>query len=188
MDYSELRERVKPYLEECRNGDYEHTLRVVSLMKLLLKTEKGNSEILMPAAYLHEIGYYKLIPKSERDNLKIKEMTKKYKEEHMLLGAKLAEQILTELNYPEIQKNQIVHLVSIHDKWDSITEHDEFMIADADNLSKLDVNHIKEKYSRDDWHNVLDVFKNKLPKRLRTKTAKKLFKDKLLKLERDLIL
>jgi len=185
MDYSKFKAIVKPYLLECRHGDYEHTLRVVKWMKVLMKTEGGDPEILIPAAYLHEIGYYTLLPKEEKDSLKRDEMIKKYKQEHMKRGAKLAEKILKDMNYPKDKAKRIVHLVSVHDNWFDITDKDEFILSDSDNLSKLLAKHIKTKYAKSDWTNVVDIFKTKLPKRLHTPTAKKLFKIQISKLKEE---
>ena len=57
MDEEKLRLAAKPYYDKARPGDYDHALRVVKLVKELLKTEKGDRDALIAAAYLHDIGY-----------------------------------------------------------------------------------------------------------------------------------
>jgi hypothetical protein len=53
----ELKKTVKPYCYRGRSGDYQHTLRAVGYGKELLQREKGEEGIVIPALYLHDIGW-----------------------------------------------------------------------------------------------------------------------------------
>jgi hypothetical protein len=53
----ELRKKVKQYLDKGRSGDYGHTLRAVGYGKELLQHEEDEEGIVIPALYLHGIGW-----------------------------------------------------------------------------------------------------------------------------------
>ncbi len=53
----ELKKTVRPYLDRGRSGDYKHTLRAVGYGKELLQHEEGEEGIVIPALYLHDIGW-----------------------------------------------------------------------------------------------------------------------------------
>jgi len=52
-----FKERIRPYLLKSRPGDWEHTLRAVRIGKELLRNEDGDPTVVMPALYLHDIGW-----------------------------------------------------------------------------------------------------------------------------------
>ncbi|MBW2344954.1 MAG: HD domain-containing protein, partial [Deltaproteobacteria bacterium] len=52
-----LKERVRLLLMRGRGDDWEHTLRVVEYGRYLLRHEEGEEEIVIPALYLHDIGW-----------------------------------------------------------------------------------------------------------------------------------
>ena len=64
-----LRERVVKILEKDKSKwTTQHTLRVVYWVKKLIKEEGGNERILVPAAYLHDIGYIE-VDIGKRENM-----------------------------------------------------------------------------------------------------------------------
>jgi hypothetical protein len=67
---------------------------------------------------------------------------------------------------------------------------DEEILVDADNLSKTDPDHVREKYLKSDWLKMCDTFEEKLPQRIKTEIGKELFPKKLkelrLKLQEEL--
>ncbi|MGQ9782237.1 MAG: HD domain-containing protein, partial [Nitrososphaeria archaeon] len=96
-----LKEICKEYLTDSRPGDWEHTLRTVEWVKCIMDREGGDKDILLPAAYLHDIGWHFSLPKEMRNkNLNSVENLKKYFKGHLEYGSKIAKEILQRLNYP----------------------------------------------------------------------------------------
>ena len=56
----------KKYLTDSRVGDWEHTLRVVKWLKYLIEHEGGDPDVLIPAAYLHDIGWSVILPPEKK--------------------------------------------------------------------------------------------------------------------------
>ena len=52
-----LAEVCKQYLTDARPGDWDHTLRTVNWIKILIEHDGGDPKTLIPAAYLHDIGW-----------------------------------------------------------------------------------------------------------------------------------
>ena len=48
---------IKPLYKKGRAGDWDHILRMVKLCKHLLEHEDGDEDIVLPTAYLHDIGW-----------------------------------------------------------------------------------------------------------------------------------
>ena len=98
-----------------------HNKQVVVNIKKLLKTEKGNERILIPAAILHDIVNYS--PKF-RDDLKLK---------RYLLD------VLKPFSYTEDEVNRIFNCIKRHSRrgTEKPRTQDEKMVFDADNLTIL---------------------------------------------------
>lgn len=112
--------------------NYLHTIKTVKFMKKICKETRADEKILVTTAYLHDIGYSKLIKKNysleERINAK---------KEHMKIGAKLAEPILKDLEYSKKEITEILRLIKIHDKLNKLKEENDFLIVEADSLGGL---------------------------------------------------
>ncbi|MBU2628930.1 MAG: metal-dependent phosphohydrolase, partial [Proteobacteria bacterium] len=52
-----LIEKIKPIYKMGRAGDWDHILRMVNLCKYLLEHENGDKDIVLPTAYLHDLGW-----------------------------------------------------------------------------------------------------------------------------------
>lgn len=117
----ELKKRVKPYLDNGRSGDYEHTLRAVGYGKELLRHEKGEEGIVIPTLYLHDIGWGKV---DFQDFINIPSPSRKKDaasvELHMKRGAKLAKRILEEVDYDAEATQTIVSIIAVHDRPEKI--------------------------------------------------------------------
>jgi HD superfamily phosphohydrolase YqeK len=113
----ELEKRVKPFLDSGRSGDYEHTLRAVGYGKELLNHEEGEERIVVPALYLHDIGWGKV---NFEDFINIASPSRKIDaasvELHMKHGASLAKQILDELDYDVDTTQAVVSIIAVHDR------------------------------------------------------------------------
>jgi hypothetical protein len=137
----ELKRRVKPFLDNGRSGDYEHTLRAVGYGKELLNHEEGEEGIVIPTLYLHDIGWGKVdfqdfiniaSPGRRKDAASV--------ELHMKHGATVAKQILEELDYDAQATQTIVSIIAVHDRPEKIfamKNPSATLVLEADFLDKF---------------------------------------------------
>ena len=137
----ELKKTVKPYLDRGRSGDYEHTLRAVGYGKELLQHEEGDVEIVIPALYLHDIGWGEVnfedfinitLPSQKKDAASV--------DLHMKHGAARAKQILKQLGYSTEKTQTIVSIIAAHDRPEKIFAMETpsaTMVLEADFLDKF---------------------------------------------------
>jgi len=79
----------------------------------------------------------------------------------------------------------VIRLVSAADKHRS-SASDEAIIVDADQLSKLDVDHLKEKFQKSDWVKMYELWNKEFDSRIKTEKARQIYPDLLLKLKEDI--
>ena len=106
--YKQLWKLAKPFYLKGRPCDIVHVSWMMRQANLLCKKEKIDESILIPLVILHDIGYA------------ITEQTyyeKEKKKAHMIEGAKLAKQLLKQINYDFDKINQICSYIKIHDNW-----------------------------------------------------------------------
>lgn len=137
----ELKKIVKPYLDRGRSGDFEHTLRAVEYGKELLRHEEGDERIVIPALYLHDIGWGEVdfkdfintrSPSKRRDTASVNL--------HMKRGAALAKQILESIHYPMDLGRTIVSIIAVHDRPEKIFAMENpsaTLVFEADYLDKF---------------------------------------------------
>jgi HD superfamily phosphodiesterase len=134
-----LRERVRPLLMRGRGGDWEHTLRAVEYGRYLLMHEEGEEEIVIPALYLHDIGW------SSVNFDDFREASPGTKEKavslslHMKYGAVLAREILEDLGCDPQKTHTIVSIIAIHDEPDKVfamKDPSATLIGEADRMDR----------------------------------------------------
>jgi len=101
---------------------YEHVNRVVKIATFLAKNEKANVEMVQIGALLHDMGWAAGNPHNET-------------------AAKLAKEILKEINYPSEKSEKIVTIILHHplafkDKLETLEEK---IVWDADKIDLLGV-------------------------------------------------
>ena len=137
----EIKKTVKPYLERGRGGDYEHTLRAVGYGKELLRHEEGEEAIVIPALYLHDIGwgevnfddFVNITSPSQRRVAASVDL-------HMERGAALAKQILEKLGYDTQMTRAIVSIIAVHDRPEKILAMENpsaTLVLEADYLDRF---------------------------------------------------
>ena len=134
-----LKKRVKPVLLKARNGDWDHTLRAVAYGRDLLRCEPGDEDIVIPALYLHDIGWsrvdytdFKNAPPGRKNDAKSVPL-------HMRYGARMAAEILSEMHYDPEKSAVIAAIVAVHDDPDkpfSMGEPSAVLVAEADRLDR----------------------------------------------------
>ncbi|MDD5567031.1 MAG: hypothetical protein PHH01_02440 [Patescibacteria group bacterium] len=107
--YKKIWEMAKPYYEKGRPMDIEHVDWLIKEAMIVCEKEDIDISLLMPLVILHDVGYAK-VPQENPFKLNIRQL-------HMDEGAKIAKQILDEVDYPEDKKTKVVSYVSVHDNW-----------------------------------------------------------------------
>ncbi len=146
MDFDILWQTCKPYLEKGRPIDLIHTrISTDFAWRLLRESIKGDEAIVIPAVMLHDIGYSQIddediYMKTTFPDKANAQYDIQIKELHLTEGAKLAEKILKELNYPARLIPPIVEIVRTHEdlqgnKPDQ-SNMNRVIVSDADKLSR----------------------------------------------------
>lgn len=131
----ELRPKIKEYFTEAAHT-FDHTERVYKLAVRIAEDEGADLEVIKAAALLHDIGR----PKEDPD----KDIC------HAEESAKMAPDILREINFPEEKIENVVHAISVHrysKQLKAETEEAE-IIQDADRLDAIGAINIGRTFSR----------------------------------------
>ena len=182
MDFNEqqLREAAEPYFETARAGDWEHAGRVVRWVKEL-GAEREDLYLLITAARLHDIGWSGVAPRGKLDLDELLALESKANAN----SARLISEVLTKLRFSKQDIETVTRLVSAADKHRSAAD-DEAIVVDADNLSKLCVEHLREKYRPESYAKALHLFEHQLCPRITTRKGREIFPKLLADLKREL--
>lgn len=177
----ELWRVAKSYLIKARAGDWEHALRVVKWVK---KIGAGvpDFDLILAAAYLHDIGWCGVAPKGK---LVLKEILK-LESKANANSAKMLKRALNGFQFSSSQIKKIVQLVKAADKHLAKSES-EALIVDSDNLSKLCLAHVRQKYKPSDFMKMVKLWESEMPNRIKTPLAKKSFPQLLKKLKQGIM-
>ncbi len=169
FDENKLQELAKKHLLRCRPGDWEHSLKVVEWVKILGKDIKSLN-LIITAAYIHDIGWRDLLTGAKIT----KKELKKFEPIANNNSKTYAAEILTELAFTKKQIEFILNLIKAADLHKSNTI-EEAIIVDADNLSKLNIEHLQRKYSSSDWKKMYKLWEIEMPTRIQTRIGKKAY-------------
>lgn len=105
--------------------DILHFKRVVRMAKMLCEKEKAKPEVVVPAAWLHDLV---IVPKNDPR-----------RSEASRLSAQAAVKFLKEINYPEIYHSEIAHAIECHSFSANIQAKtlEAKIVQDADRLDGL---------------------------------------------------
>jgi len=130
-----------PYQD--KRNDKGHAKTVLHFALKLLKIERADKNIAIPAAILHDIGWSQL-SKEERFFIYKNKITKeveikmkskiKVRVKHELLGAKLAKEILEKIKYDKNKIKKIIAIIKQHDTGETILSQEDRLVKDADKL------------------------------------------------------
>lgn len=112
--YASVWKKCLPLLKKGRPGDLGHAEETVKLILEYNGRIKINKDVLVPVAMMHDIGHFLILPKHFKYITGFHKIANG-KLVHMLVGAKIANDILSDLKYDEKKKNEIVDIVSMHD-------------------------------------------------------------------------
>lgn len=136
---SQLKKRVKPLLLAGRNGDWDHTLRAVAYGRRLLESEPGDPDVVVPALYLHDIGWgrvdytdFQQAPPALKKDARSLQL-------HMQYGADMAWEILTEMGWNTEEARRITRIIAVHDDPDrafAMGSPSAVLVVEADRLDR----------------------------------------------------
>lgn len=122
-----------PYLKKGKRKDFVlHTQGVIKAMELLLKREKGDKGILIPAAILHDLGWSNVPLSLQKSNGKTEKI--RALELHLKYAPKIIELVLIQCGYKKDQIKKIAGIVLAH-KSKNPRQSDKRLLIDADTLS-----------------------------------------------------
>jgi HD superfamily phosphodiesterase len=133
--FNTIRDMALPYQDQ--RDDPGHAEVTLYYAQLLLRYEKGDRDIIIPAIILHDVGYSQ-IPKERRMKIfareakKIERLAVQY--EHQIEGVLLARKILEKVNYPANMVAEILEIISQHDTRKGFISQNEGLTRDADKL------------------------------------------------------
>lgn len=131
--YQNIWESALPYLKKGINKNFViHTEGVVKAMELILKKEKGDPDILIPAAMLHDVGWANVPKKYQRTKNKADKLHGM--KLHIELAQEIIIKILQSVNYKAFQVNEVIEIVQAH-KFSKPRKLSKKMLIDADQLS-----------------------------------------------------
>ena len=143
---NKLKEAARKILVHARNGDWGHTLRAVDYGKYLLEYEEGDPEIVIPALYLHDIGWSRVDFSDFKQAAPANKVRAVSVRLHMQYGAELAVDILSQLEYDPSILNSIVTIIATHDDTDSIftmNNPSATLVVEADRLDRYGLESLK---------------------------------------------
>lgn len=110
-----------------------HLAMVVRAMQELIQGEGGDSDILIPCAMLHDIGWSRvekslLFPKTDEEK-------ERAEEAHIREAKPIINEILRSLNYSNSEIKEIIRIVQLHKSKDPGGDKSIECMIDADNLS-----------------------------------------------------
>ena len=168
----------------CRDEtDLTHIVNALEMAMKLISSEGGNERIIIPAIIMHDVGWHHF---SHDEELKTRGPALKNVElnhKHEIESAALADNILSELDYPQKEKEEIVRIISGHDNRSKPISKEDMIVKDADRLSRytpecFEAFRLKFKYNEKEY---FDLLKSKIERWLFTDSARSLAREFLLK-------
>ncbi len=159
--YDAIYKQAEPYLD-TRHNDVHTSLSYDFARRLLAHYPDADEAIVLPAIILHDVGW-KMVPEEKQLNaFGPKAKDKKTKRVHEKEGVRIAEEILTRLNYDEEKIREILSIIDSHDtRLEALSLNDQ-LVKDADKLWRftpagVDIDHTRFGIARDDYTRWLDT-------------------------------
>lgn len=171
MKWNEVsfRSAAQPQIERGRPGDWGHACRAADWARRLSEG-RGDQWLIIAAAYIHDIGW--------RDLVKVMAMTlaevMEYETEANANSEPNAREFLQAQGFSKDDIVTVLRLIRAADFREAASE-DEAIIIDADNLSKLCIEHLREKYAPAEWPKMISHWREHFAGRIRTPLAKKVY-------------
>ena len=122
-------------------ADGRHNENVIYFTAKLLEHEKeADAQVALPAAIIHDIGWYYMTPEEHRNGLPYgtpPEILRKTKKKHEKLGAKNGPKLLQESGYTQEEIKPIIEIVDGHDTRAEFLSPSDGIMRDADKLARF---------------------------------------------------
>lgn len=185
--YQKIYERAKPYLRTRKN--LIHTQIAFRYALKLLKQEKADEEVVIPAILLHDVGWKTIPANLHLTAFGPNPSNPQLARVHELEGAKIARMILEKLHYPSEKVKEICQIIRGHDSRKRPISRNDRIVKDSDKLWR---------YSRKGTVIETDRFHIPRPKYLNfvevvidpwflTSTAKKIAREELIRRRKEMI-
>lgn len=185
--YQKIYERAKPYLRTRKN--LIHTQIAFRYALKLLKQEKADEEVVIPAILLHDVGWKTIPANLHLTAFGPNPSNPQLARVHELEGAKIARMILEKLHYPSKEVKEICQIIRGHDSKKRPISRNDRIVKDSDKLWR---------YSRKGTAIETDRFHVPRPKYLNfvevvidlwflTSTAKKIAREELIRRRKEMI-
>ncbi|MEK7275630.1 MAG: ATP-binding protein, partial [Candidatus Desantisbacteria bacterium] len=181
--FESILERAKTY---CRDEtDFIHLVTALEMAEKLIHLEGGSEGIVIPAIILHDTGWHNFSEDEERKArkvcLRLEDVILNH--QHEIEGGIVAQKILSELNYPKKDTDQIIEIIQWHDTRTNAISKEDSLVKDADKLSRyvpkcFDLFCSKLHYTEDEFY---DFLNSNLERWFFTDSAKFLAREYLLK-------
>ncbi len=159
--YDAIYRKAVPYLD-TRHNDIHISLSFEFARRLLDLYPQADEKIVFPAVILHDVGW-KMVP--EERQLKAfgpGAKDKKTQRFHETEGVRIAEKILTGLNYDHEKIYEILAIIDGHDTRKEALSLNDQLVKDADKLWRftpagVDIDHARFGIQRDSYTKWLDT-------------------------------
>jgi len=130
--YQKIFEKAKPFLRTRKN--LIHTQIALRYALQLLKPEKGDEGIVIPAIILHDVGWSVVPEHLHLTAFGPNPTNPKLGRVHEVEGAKIAKAILEEFNYPPEKIKEIYRIIQGHDSRKRPLSWNDRIVKDSDKL------------------------------------------------------
>ena len=132
--HQEIFDKAKPFLRTRKN--LIHTRIALRYALKLLKSEKGEEGIVIPAVLLHDVGWNAIPEHLHLTAFGPNPSNPKLVKVHEVEGAKIAKAFLEKLNYPPANVKEICQIIQGHDSRKRPLSWNDRIVKDADKLTR----------------------------------------------------
>jgi hypothetical protein len=129
--YKAIWEKCEPLLKQARPDDLGHAEGVVETVLNYKGNLKLDLDVLVPVAMMHDVAHYMILPEHFK-YITGPEKIANGKIAHMLVGAKIAKDILDSVGYDKEKTVEVVDIIKLHDG-DQLKGADMEKIYDTEN-------------------------------------------------------
>ena len=126
--------KAEPFLHTRKN--LIHTKIALRDALKLLKSEKGDEEVVIPAILLHDVGWNAIPEHLHLTAFGPNPSNPKLAKVHEVEGAKIAKAILEKLHHPPANVKEICQIIQGHDSRKRPLSWNDRMVKDADKLTR----------------------------------------------------
>jgi len=130
--HQKIFEKAKPFLRTRKN--LIHTRIALHYALKLLQSERGDEDVVLPAVILHDVGWKMLPEDLHLTAFGPNPSNPKLARVHEVEGAKIAEVILKDLQYPSQKIGEICRIIRGHDTRKKPISWNDRIVKDADKL------------------------------------------------------